>query len=690
MKTLFIILQGLQLIAFSTQNCYNEYIHSKIPIVHKGLFRNRYEYPITHAEVHCTQVSLTSTAELSYFNSDDYDTHFIVSNSSINTLLAGVFEQIPKTAVINMSNNSIRSIETNAFAQLKNLRVVNLQFNNLTTIQDGMFASNKALQTLDLSYNSIISIGNAFPAISLKTLWLQYNKLHGVNFKLPTTLIYLNVSFNEITSIEKDAFFGLTSLVGLFLNDNRLESIPVGCFKDLNMLKQLDLSNNKLMITFGVFSGLQKVNRLNIANNSMTTLTESAFSDLESLANLNIENNLISKIDADAITKYLKSLATISLRGNKFDCNYLAGLIADFKKREIVILKGGEFFTSNVQGIPCADIQDVTTEKTDYVQKQTELLHEILQTLNTTSNDDFKNAMEDFFQNNSKFAEKSEETINKINEAFVAEFQELSRNMTNETQTLLLVLLQNFTEASLNNYRETKKGFNESIESVWQRVNNDLETTLTKSFDGLKTVLQNNSNLNATRELNEKLIAAFTANNNQSDLLMNLAKLSNESNAMFQNFTEKMLKHYEDNQSLWRKTYNESGQVLADTFKQLLSTLQKNISELKLKSTYIDNPTIRPVDNETEDVIKNFFNLLSQQKNVTKDVEGSHKKSWFYFDDSSFLYLLWHLATFCCIFIIMLMVMYQSCVKCSSYKEKPSKSHENVSEMYDFCYNIPS
>lgn len=690
MKNIFIILQGLQLIAFSTQNCYNEYIYSKTPIIHEGWFSNKYEYPITHADVHCTQVSLTSTAELSYFNSNNYDTHFIVSNSSINTLFASVFRQIPKTAVVNVSNNFIKNIETYAFAQLKNLRVVNLQFNNLTTIQDGLFASNKALQTLDLSYNSIFSIGNAFSANSLETLRLQYNKLHAVNFKLPTSLIYLNLSFNEINAIEKDAFFGLTSLVSLFLNDNRLKTIPIGCFKDLKTLKQLDLSHNKLtVIAFGVFSGLENMNRLNIANNSINTLTESAFSNLESLKNLSIEDNLISRINGDAITKYLKSLETVALSGNKFDCNYLTELIADLEKHEIAILKGNEFFTSNVRGIPCADIQDATADKTDYVQKQTELLQQILKSLNTTSHDNWKNAMEDFFQNNSKIAEKSEERMNKFNEAFVVEFRKLSRNFTIETREFLSVLLQNFTKASANNYEETKKGFNESFESAWQRANYDLQTALTKSFDGLKNVLQNNSNLN---EMNEKLIAAFSANNNnRSDLLMDLAKFSNESNAMFQNFTEKMLKHCEENQYLWKKTYNESGQMLADMFKQLLQTLEKNISETNLNSTYIDDPpAIRLVDNETEDVIKNIYNLLLEQKNVTKAVESSHKKSWFYVDDSSFLYLLWHLATFCCIFIIMLVVICKSCVKCSSYKEKPSKSHENVSEMYDFCYNVPS
>lgn len=710
MKKLFIILQGFQLIAFSAQNCSNEYVYSDTAIiVSQGWFSDKYEYPITHAEVKCTKVTLTSTAEVSYFNSNSYETYFIVNSSSVSTLFAKVFQQIPKTAVITMSNNFIKNIETSAFAHLKILRVVNLQFNNLTTIQDGIFESNKALETLDLSYNSILSIGNAFPASSLRTLKLQHNKLHCVDFKLPTSLTYLDLSYNEIDSIKKESLFGLTSLDSLFINNNYLKTIPVGCFKDLKQLKQLDLSNNKLKIVFGMFSGLQNANRLNMANNSINRLPEAALSNLVNLVDLNIEDNLISKLDGDAIKKHLSALKTIGLKGNKFACNYLAELIVDLKKYGTVILNGIDFFTNNIQGIACADIQDVTTEKADYVQndtkQQTELLQDILKSLNTLSQYDLKNAIKDFFQNNSKIAEKSEERINKLNEAFLAEFRDFSRIAANDTQQFLMDFLGNATDASLKNYQEIKKGFNESFVPVWHQANSDFQTTLTKSFEELKHVLQSSSNLNVTREIGERLISALSVNNNtRSDLLVDLRMFLNESNKMLQNFTEEMLKHYEETKyfqesqvSTWKQMFNESEQLLAENFKPLFEALQKKSSDTNLSSIYLhqltnQSFTVRISDSEIQDIIENIYNLLLGQKNATEameDVQKFHKRAWFNLD-GSLLHLLCHLATLGCIFIIMLTILYQSCVKCWSYKERRYKSDENVNEMYGFVYNVPS
>ena len=56
----------------------------------------------------------------------------------------------------------------------------------------------------------------------------------------------INLSFNNLTRIPKDSFYGLTQLQILHLEDNAISTIePLG-FNGLKNLKILNLENNKL------------------------------------------------------------------------------------------------------------------------------------------------------------------------------------------------------------------------------------------------------------------------------------------------------------------------------------------------------------------------------------------------------------------------------------------------------------
>lgn len=47
------------------------------------------------------------------------------------------------------------------------------------------------------------------------------------------------LNFNEIGSVDEQAFAMLSNLTDLELSNNRLSSLPVGVFKNLNRLKKL-------------------------------------------------------------------------------------------------------------------------------------------------------------------------------------------------------------------------------------------------------------------------------------------------------------------------------------------------------------------------------------------------------------------------------------------------------------------
>ncbi|XP_047213712.1 leucine-rich repeat-containing protein 3-like [Girardinichthys multiradiatus] len=74
----------------------------------------------------------------------------------------------------------------------------------------------------------------------------------------------------------------------LFLNNNRLSSLPAFCFSDLFLLDELDLSHNQLSsLEPGCFSGLvPSLQYLDLSSNRLTTLDPAVLGGLQVQANL--------------------------------------------------------------------------------------------------------------------------------------------------------------------------------------------------------------------------------------------------------------------------------------------------------------------------------------------------------------------------------------------------------------------
>lgn len=100
---------------------------------------------------------------------------------------------------LKMSSINIQGIQENVFQPFNNLKEINLSKNNISSLPDGLFASNSNLKIVELSYNIISSIKNAtFLSQGIKYLNLRHNKLQTLHFKLPTTVVNLELSFNLI------------------------------------------------------------------------------------------------------------------------------------------------------------------------------------------------------------------------------------------------------------------------------------------------------------------------------------------------------------------------------------------------------------------------------------------------------------------------------------------------------------
>lgn len=146
-----------------------------------------------------------------------------------------------------------------------------------------------------------------------------------------SALVSLNLNFNEITSLEGEAFSGLHALLRLSLYGNRIATISPAAFAGLGLanLTRINLGGNRLTavptqairplpalqrfqlhensisgaLTSRDFSGLQSADSLdvlNLANNEIEKLEEDIFGSLTTLNSIDFEGNRIGSIDGNA------------------------------------------------------------------------------------------------------------------------------------------------------------------------------------------------------------------------------------------------------------------------------------------------------------------------------------------------------------------------------------------------------
>ncbi|XP_026863035.2 transforming growth factor beta activator LRRC33 [Electrophorus electricus] len=175
-------------------------------------------------------------------------------------------------------------------------------------------------------------------------LKLQYDSLS----RYPSLRLF-SCANSHLRAVEEDGFSGSPLIESLSLANNELHHGYVQLahsMRCLTRLRTLDLSGNGLRedMASDLLQNLSSLEFLNLSNNNLLRLDEAIFRDLHQLKELNLERNLLFEIDG--AFDHLKRLQRLNLAYNSLPC------LVKFEMTQLVVLNAShniiEWFITNL------------------------------------------------------------------------------------------------------------------------------------------------------------------------------------------------------------------------------------------------------------------------------------------------------------------------------------------------------
>ncbi|XP_051948104.1 podocan [Xyrauchen texanus] len=239
-----------------------------------------------------------------------------LSDNNLTTVPLGLPRNI---ILLHLERNSIQSIAVNALTPIRNLEYLLLHNNRLQShsIHPAAFLGLKRLHTVHMYNNLLERVPRGLPRRA-KTFMLPHNLISeiGRNDLITLyTLTELNLSYNRLTStkLHREAFRKLRLLETLDLSGNKLQALPMGLPKSLQILKVKD--NHMTEIPERALLGMSKLRELYLANNQLklNSIYQGAWQELSALTTLDLSGNMLSHVPADLP----ESLEFLHLQNNR-------------------------------------------------------------------------------------------------------------------------------------------------------------------------------------------------------------------------------------------------------------------------------------------------------------------------------------------------------------------------------------
>ncbi|XP_012225544.2 toll-like receptor 6 [Linepithema humile] len=246
-----------------------------------------------------------------------------LQNNSISVLSPGLVAGMNQLVTLDLSRNVLTSsgwLNSATFSGLIRLVLLNLSHNRISKLDPALFKDLYTLQILNLRFNEIevIPADTFSPMSNLHTLELAHNRLtyldaYSLNGLFAVSLLALDS--NMLEGIHPDAFRNCSSMLDLNLSDNNLESVPVA-LKDMRILRTIDLGENQIRsMNKPGFRGMSSLYGLRMIGNEITNVTQEDLVELPALQILNLARNRIDFVEDGAFTSN-KELQAIRLDSN--------------------------------------------------------------------------------------------------------------------------------------------------------------------------------------------------------------------------------------------------------------------------------------------------------------------------------------------------------------------------------------
>lgn len=267
--------------------------------------------------------------------SDTGDEQTVTSDEAARGCRIGSMNRhIPGPQLYNASCGNLSAVPSANVLLEKRIKYLNLRHNLIGELGDNAFANAheiSPLLTIDLTHNQIESLDpNAFDACTgLKELLLAHNFIRYLSegqFARLTNLLQLQLHHNHIHTINAQQFWHTVRLQRLTLQLNRIKSVGEKAFDQLQRLDRFDMSDNRVQNEELIFLNSHRVRlsrsnvayvfigdrvvRLEAAHNRLHSLN---LRHAHSLLHLNVSDNHIDTISLEAVT----GLQSIDMSGNQ-------------------------------------------------------------------------------------------------------------------------------------------------------------------------------------------------------------------------------------------------------------------------------------------------------------------------------------------------------------------------------------
>lgn len=247
--------------------------------------------------------------------------HLFLNNCKITYIYFDAFKDLGYLTALDLGENNLKNQVdwTIALNPLGNLQHLDVRKSNISRLDEYSFSNNDLLRSLVLTENELsddnIDITLGKNIAKLYFLDLSYCNLRGPlfanAFDHATELHTLILSGNKLISeYLAEALFPLVKLVKLSIKDCELIMFPSNSVHNFTNLKELDISKNKLDITYLCL--VDSLEHLNMGFNNLERISAKTFSKMSNLKSLVLSGNKLKKLEK-GLFKNLKDLEVLEL-----------------------------------------------------------------------------------------------------------------------------------------------------------------------------------------------------------------------------------------------------------------------------------------------------------------------------------------------------------------------------------------